>query len=156
MPTRRIVLLSSAAVLSGSRPAFPKIDKGPPLASGLVKEFVVTAHGKLERTETMLAANPGLLNATWDWGGGDFETGLGGASHMGAREIALFLIGKGTRMDLFAAAMLGRLDIVRAGVAAFPAAAKSLGPHGIPLIQHARKGGSEAQEIVKYLESLEA
>src|SRR5438874_9490454 len=53
----------------------------PALASDLVKEFVIAAHGNLEKTRTMLAAEPGLVNATWDWGGGDFEQAIGGAGH---------------------------------------------------------------------------
>ncbi|MBM3814081.1 MAG: ankyrin repeat domain-containing protein [Acidimicrobiia bacterium] len=120
----------------------------------LVKEFVSAAHAKLERTEEMLKQQPSLLNATWDWGGGDFETGLGGASHMGNREIAQLLIGKGARMDIFAAAMLGRLEIVHGMCEAFPGIHTSLGPHGITLLTHARKGGEPALEVAKYLESL--
>ncbi len=30
-----------------------------------------------------VAAQPALLNAAWDWGGGDFETALAGAAHRG-------------------------------------------------------------------------
>ena len=44
------------------------------------------AHTQFDATKALLAEHPALLNATWDWGGGDFETGLGGASHMGSRE----------------------------------------------------------------------
>ncbi len=40
----------------------------------------------------------------------DFEMGIGGAGHMGNRETAGFLIGQGARMDVFVAAMLGKLD----------------------------------------------
>ncbi|MBK5291441.1 MAG: ankyrin repeat domain-containing protein [Acidobacteriia bacterium] len=130
------------------------VDKGPPLDVALVKEFVGAAHGKFERTEEMLTSQPALLNATWDWGGGDFETGLGGASHMGNQEIARFLIGKGARMDVFAAAMLGELAIVQAMCKAFPNLHRSLGPHKIPLIAHARRGGPAAAEVVKYIEAL--
>ena len=131
-----------------------KVDKGPPLDSALVKEFVGVAHGKFERTESMLASQPALLNATWDWGEGDFETGLNGASHMGNQEIARFLIGQGARMDIFAAAMLGELAIVQALCKAFPNIHRSLGPHKIPLIAHAKRGGPAAVEVVKFLESL--
>ncbi len=97
---------------------------------------------------------PALINATWDWGGGDWETGLGGASHMGRRDIALYLLGHNARMDVFAAAMLGKLEIVKAAVAAFPSLAKVPGPHGIPLIVHARKGGEEAKSVLEFLERL--
>ncbi len=104
----------------------------------------------------MLAEQPALLNATWDWGGGDFETGLGGAGHMGNRDIAEFLIGQGARMDIFAAAMLGKLDIIRAMLGAWPSLLQSKGPHGIPLLRHARAGGEAAKAVVDYLQSLGA
>ncbi|MCG8607382.1 ankyrin repeat domain-containing protein [bacterium] len=100
----------------------------------------------------MLEEQPTLVNATWDWGGGDWETSLGGASHMGRRDIALFLLENNARVDIFAAAMLGQLEIVKE--AAFPAIHKVPGPHEIPLIAHAPKGGEHAAEVLKYLESL--
>jgi hypothetical protein len=127
-----------------------------PLKPGLVKEFVVAAHVDLDKTKAMLAETPSLLNATWDWGGGDFEMAIGGAGHMGRRDIALFLIGQGGRFDLFVAAMLGRLDIVKPMLTAFPHLADSKGPHGIPLMVHAQKGGQEAEEVAAFLEGLKA
>lgn len=61
----------------------------PALPADLVKEFVGVAHVNLEKTKSMLAAEPGLVNATWDWGGGDFEQAIGGAGHMGRKDIAI-------------------------------------------------------------------
>ncbi len=104
----------------------------------------------------MLAETPSLLNATWDWGGGDFEMAIGGAGHMGRRDIALFLISQGGRFDLFVAAMLGRLDVVKPMLTAFPHLADSKGPHGIPLMVHAQKGGQEAAEVAAFLEGLKS
>ena len=78
----------------------------------LVAEFVGNAHGDLNRVKELLAGEPGLINATWDWGGGDFETALGAASHMGRRDIAEFLLANGARLDIFAAAMLGHFQQV--------------------------------------------
>jgi hypothetical protein len=127
-----------------------------PLKPELVKEFVVAAHVDLEKTKALLAETPSLLNATWDWGGGDFEMAIGGAGHMGRRDIALFLISQGGRFDLFVAAMLGRLDVVKPMLTAFPHLAESKGPHGIPLMVHAQKGGQEAAEVAAFLESLKA
>ena len=147
MLSRRNLLVAMPGVVLAQR-----MDKGPALEASLVKEFVIAAHAKLERTEQMLAENPKVINCTWDWGGGDFETGLGGASHMGAKEIAQMLLTKGARMDLFAAAMLGKVEIIRAAVQAFPGIQQVAGPHGITLLAHARKGGSE--ETIRYLESL--
>lgn len=125
----------------------------PALAPGLVQEFVGNAHGDLNRVQELLAQEPALINACWDWGGGDFETGLGAAAHMGRKDIANFLLEKGARLDLFAAAMLGKLDIVTATLTTFPDAINTLGPHGIPLIAHAQAGGDEAKEVLDYLET---
>lgn len=137
-------------------PRAARVDKGPPLEDSLVKEFVGAAHGNLDRTRELLTASPGLINATWDWGGGDFETALGGASHMGNREIALFLLGRGARMDLFAAAMLGNLEIVKAAVSSIAGIQNVRGPHGITLLAHAKRGGVEAQAVAEFLKSLPA
>ncbi len=123
------------------------------LASDLVNRFVNDAHGDLESVKEMLAAEPALVNAAWDWGGGDWETGLGAAAHMGRRDIAEFLLENGARLDLFAAAMLGKLDIVQAVVADDPSVIDLPGPHGIKLLVHARKGGKEAAEVVKFLQA---
>ena len=127
----------------------------PALEVNLVQEFVAKAHGDLDRVKELLAQEPSLINSTWDWGGGDFETALGAASHMGRRDIAKFLLENGARLDLFAAAMLGKLEIIQAALAAVPTAIKIAGPHGIPLIAHAKAGGDEANEVLEYLESLQ-
>jgi len=117
----------------------------------LVQAFVGNAHGDLERVRSLLEQEPGLLNAAWDWGGGDWETALGAASHMGRRDIALFLLDKGARIDLFAAAMLGKIEIVKSMLVDNPNLKDTLGPHGIPLINHAKAGGDEASDVVELL-----
>jgi hypothetical protein len=128
-------------------------EKPPPLATDLVQEFVIKAHGEdLEAVRTMLETDPALANSTWDWGGGDWETALGGAAHMGRREIALFLLERGARLDVFAAAMLGETEIVRAMLSAWPELRDTPGPHGIPLLAHAKAGGEHAQGVVELLE----
>ena len=132
------------------------MDRPPALDPELVQEFVIKAHGDLDRVGQLLEQEPRLVNATWDWGGGDWETGLGGAAHMGRKDIARYLLAHGARIDLFAAAMLGKLEIVKAVIAAFPDARNVPGPHGIPLLAHARAGGDEAADVVRYLESLES
>lgn len=131
------------------------MDSPAALESALVKEFVSVAHGSLPAVQNLLEAEPRLLNAVWDWGGGDFESALGAAGHMGRRDIAEFLLARGARTDLFVAAMLGHLDVVRAIVTAHPEAARSLGPHGISLKAHARAGGEQARPVLEYLETLE-
>jgi hypothetical protein len=130
-----------------------ELEKKPVLKLDLVEEFVGKAHGDLDRVKELLAQEPALINATWDWGGGDWETALGAAAHMGRRDIALYLLSCGARIDVFAAAMLGKLDVVKAVLNAFPEARHVKGPHGIPLIAHAQAGGAEAASVFDYLQS---
>jgi len=143
-------LLAQTSPPPGASPAIP--DRGPQIESVRVKEFVIAGHANLDKVKEMLAAQPALINATWDWGGGDFETALGGASHMGRADIAEVLLAHNARMDLFAAAMLGKIEIVKAAVAAFPQIVHVPGPHRIPLIAHAEKGG--AAVVVDFLRPL--
>ena len=131
------------------------MDTPASLSPETVQEFVGKAHGDLNRVQELLAQEPRLANACWDWGGGDWETALGAAAHMGRRDIAALLLSHGARLDLFAAAMLGHLDVVKAILAANPDARRHPGPHGIPLIAHAKSGGAASAAVVEYLESLD-
>lgn len=133
---------------------FAQPDSAGPLDLDMVNEFVGAAHNNLAKTKKMLAKVPALARASWDWGQGDWETGLGGASHTGSPDIARYLLNNGARMDLFAAAVLGELEIVKAVVTAFPGALDVPGPHGIPLIEHALAGGKGAKPVADYLSSL--
>jgi hypothetical protein len=126
-------------------------EQPPPLEPELVRDFVAKAHGDLESVTQLLESEPALVNASWDWGGGDWETGLGAAAHMGRRDIALFLLERGARMDVFAAAMLGETEIVRAMLGASPELREARGPHGIPLLDHAKAGGEQAHAVVELL-----
>src|SRR5678815_5734931 len=130
------------------------MDHKPALEATLVQAFVVKSHADLERVKELLAQEPALINASWDWGGGDWETGLGGAAHMGRSDIANYLLDHGARLDLFAAAMLGKLEIVQAALETYPEAINIPGPHGIPLIAHAQAGGDNAIQVYEYLKSL--
>src|SRR6266700_5221919 len=49
----------------------------------LVKSFVGLAHNdaNLDRIAEMIARDPKLVFATWDWGGGDWESVLGDSAH---------------------------------------------------------------------------
>ena len=118
-----------------------------------VEAFVAKAHGDLEYVRAALQEESALVNAAWDWGGGDWETALGAAAHMGRRQIALLLLEHGARLDLFAAAMLGYFDIVSAVLADFPDMRDAKGPHGIPLVEHARAGGEDARAVLELLET---
>jgi hypothetical protein len=125
----------------------------PALESELVRDFVANAHGDLEAVRKALADEPAFANASWDWGGGDWETALGAAAHMGRRDIAQLLLRYGARLDVFAAAMLGETEVVRAILAAQPEVRNSLGPHGIPLRAHAKAGGEPARPVLELLDS---
>jgi hypothetical protein len=118
----------------------------------VVSEMVTVAHGNLNRVRELLSNRPALANAAWDWGFGDWETPLGAAAHVGNREIAALLLAAGARPTIFSAAMLGQLDVVKAFVAAAPGIQRTRGPHGIPLLAHAKAGG--AADMVRYLESM--
>ncbi len=137
-------------------PKFKPTFRKPQLGTILVQDFVIFAHGDLDNVKVVLDKYPAVLNATMDWGGGDWESAMGGASHMGRRDIAEYLIEKGARVDVFAAAMLGHLDAVKALLAARPKLIDSKGPHGIPLIAHAKAGGKESATVLAFLESLTA
>jgi hypothetical protein len=129
------------------------MESKPALEATLVHQFVSNAHGNLEKVKELLEQEPTLINAAWDWGGGDWETGLGAAAQMGRRDIAIFLLDHGARLDLFAAAMLGKLDVVKATLDAFPEARNVVGPHGIPLLAHAQAGGEDAAAVLEFLKS---
>jgi hypothetical protein len=130
-------------------------DAQPQLDPAKVQAFVASAHGDLDVVRTLREEEPALVNAAWDWGGGDWETGLGAAAHMGRRQIALYLLEHGARLDLFAAAMLGYFDVVTAILSDFPEMRDALGPHGIPLVEHARVGGADARAVLELLEATE-
>ena len=149
---------------AGSQPAAPpsleemvaaqRKKKGPPLEESMVRDLVAYAHSDLEKVKAIIGQQPKIVNCVFDWGGGDYETALGAASHMGRRDIALHLLANNARLDIFAATMLGKLDIVKASLAAFPDALNTPGPHGIPLIKHAEMGGDEAKTVLEFLQTL--
>ena len=145
------VAASSPASVSTPPPPAPGTEpKRPhPLDSKLVGDFVRAGHSTLPKVKTMLAETPGLIHASWDWGNGDFESALGGAAHMGNREIALHLLNAGARIDAFTAAMLGETNLVAALIRCSPAVANARGPHTLSLLHHAAQSGKvELAEII--------
>jgi hypothetical protein len=137
-------------------PGFKPRWNNPQLNRTLVADFVIYAHSELEMVKKLLAKEPKLLHAAMDWGAGDFETALGGASHMGRRDVVEFLLSQGARIDLFCAAMLGRLDAVKAFLTLEPKLIDAKGPHGISLHIHAFMGGEPAKPTLDYLQSVKA
>jgi hypothetical protein len=137
-----------------SPPSFKPSWKKQQINRVLVQDFVIYAHSDLEMVKKLLDKEPALLNATMDWGGGDWETGLGGASHMGRRDIVAYLLERGARIDLFCAAMMGRLDAVKSFLTLEPRLIDAKGPHGFTLHFHAQVGGKEAEPVLDYLQSI--
>ena len=117
-----------------------------------MREVVYYAHSDLLKVEQLISESPHLINATVDWGDGDFESALGAASHVGNPEIANFLIDKGARIDLFTMAMLGYSDSVINILERNPKTLKMIGPHGFTLLHHSEIGVS-SPELSDYLQA---
>jgi hypothetical protein len=135
-----------------TKPLRPEPQRGPRQDLALVQAFVQAGHAdrNLARVQEYLSQDPKLVLAAWDWGGGDWETALGGASHTGSREMARYLLSQGARIDTFCAAMLGERQVVAALVASDPSVVAVKGPHGYTLLYHAAISGDVAiAEILK-------
>lgn len=145
------VLIAPGALFAQEMKDKPKVEKPPALDPDLVKSFVGAAHADFAKTQELLKQEPNLLYSMWDWGGGDFETGLEGAGHVGSKEIAKFLIAQGARPNIFVLTMLGQTEIVKAVLETYPELLNSKGPHGYTLLHHAEKGEGDAEELLKYL-----
>jgi hypothetical protein len=137
-------------------PKFQPAWKKPQINRVLAQDFVIYAHSDLAMVKKLVEKEPALLNAAVDWGAGDWETALGGASHLGNREIALYLIERGARMDIFACAMLGQLEVVKALLTLQPKLIDAKGPHGFGLHWHANMGGKDSAKTLEYLQSVKA
>ena len=123
----------------------------------LVFAFVRAGHFSLEKVKEMVSQDPKLVYAAWDWGGGDWETALGGASHVGQREIARYLLSQGARIDCFCAAMLGEREVITSMLASNPSVAATKGPHGFTLLYHAAISGDVViAQAIKTLLAAEA
>ena len=135
-------------------PDFKPSWKNPQINRTLVQDFVIYAHFDLDMVKKLLDREPGLINGTIDWGKGDWETGLGGASHMGRRDIVEFLLERGARIDIFCAAMMGQLEAVKAFLTLQPKLIEAKGPHGFSLHFHAQVGQKQAEPVLDYLQSI--
>ena len=131
-----------------------KQDKPAPLDKEIVKEFVGVSHGKFDRCKEMLENDHLLLHASHDLGGGDFESGIEAAGHVGNKEIANYLLSKGARYNIFLASMFDHIEVVKQVLTFNPGLLNSKGPHGFTMLHHARKG--EAKAVEEYLLSLGA
>jgi ankyrin repeat protein len=146
-------ILAAPYLLSGQTAPLKEILRADPLPAEKVKEFVAAGHNNLDKVKTLLLEFPTLLYATWDLGGGDFETALEGAGHVGNKDIANHLIKLGARTNMFVLTMLGKTQIVKPYLEAFPEYLSARGPHGLTLLHHAQRGGDDAKELLEYLQS---
>ena len=155
----RKVFLSRFSMAAGTTVFMPSslfsqaAPKAEPLPPDKVKAFVGAGHNDLTKVKSLLAEFPSLLYATWDWGGGDFETAIEGAGHVGTKEVANFLIEAGARTNLFVLAMLGKTQLVKSWLETYPGYINAKGPHGFSLLHQAQRGGEDAKELVDYLQS---
>lgn len=129
-------------------------DENPQLDKELVQEFVRKSHSDINKVKELLEEHPTLLNAAHDWKFGDFETGLGAATHMGLKELVKYFLEKGAQANIFTATLFGRMDIVKPMLDFSPISLHAKGPHGLTLLHHAIKGGDDALEVKEYLKSL--
>jgi hypothetical protein len=141
----------TAAPATPGTPRRPPPPKPPSLPPDKVQAAVGQAHRSLEGVRKLVEETPLLANACWDWGGGDFETPLQAAAHTGQVEIAEYLLSKGARLDVFAAAMLGQLGFVQAAFATYPNAGEIHGPHGFTLVHCATESGARGKPVLDWL-----
>ncbi len=136
--------IKNTLTIGGALTVSPMLIAGNPDADlfGLdeVKEFVFAAHSDFEKTKRIINQKPLLLNCTNQAQRGDFETAIGGASHMGRHDIAQMLLRKGARLDMFSLTFLGYLDHVKDLIQKNPNHLLAPGPHGFTLLHHARVG----------------
>ena len=106
-----------------------------------IRDFVIAGHGNFNKVKQILAERPEFLNVAFEWGPGDTETALQGASHVGSRQIAEYLLAQGAPMEICTAAMLGRQAEVEQFLQDNPELIHSHGAHRISLLTHAALSG---------------
>ena len=147
--TSSLLPTTSRALADTTQPAQ---QEPAPYSRDLVKEFVIAGHGNFVKTQSMLQDHPNLIFSKFDWGNGDFEAAIEGAGHVGNKEIAEFLIDAGSRVTLYVLTMLGRTDLVKPVLEAYPKLIFAYGPHGFTLLHHAKVGGEAGKELYSYLQ----
>jgi len=114
-----------------------------------VRDFVIAGHSDLDKVQVMLNETPALLNAAYEWKDNDTETAVQAAAHMGHVAIAEFLLAQGAPLEIYTAAMLGRLPDVERLLSEDPELIHATGAHGIPLLTHAAHSNNLA--LIKLL-----
>ncbi len=105
-----------------------------------ITAFVFAAHNDFDATKKIVDAKPLILNCANQIARGDFETAVGGAAHMGRKDIADLLVERGARLDIFSLTFLGHVDFVKQMIELTPQYLKAPGPHGFTLLHHAKVG----------------
>ena len=93
----------------------------------------------MDKVKPLLEEHPTLLNAAHDWQGGDFETGLGAASHVGHKELVRYFLEKGAQANIFTACLFGKMDIVKPMLTAYPSVLHAKGPSWVYFVSSCRK-----------------
>lgn len=135
-------------------PQFQPRWKNPQINRTLIQDFVVFAHTDLDMVKRLLEKEPALSLAIINWGAGDWESALGAGAHCGRHDIVELLLEFGARPDIFCAAMLGQVDVVRTMIKHQPKLIDVKGPHGFTLHFHAQVGGDQSADVLDYLQTV--
>ncbi|MGI9546996.1 MAG: hypothetical protein ACR2MM_07160 [Flavobacteriaceae bacterium] len=151
---KRKRFIQSCAGITGAAlitPNFIHASSGKELFNtDLIDEFVLAAHRDLDQTKKLIDNHPLILNCTSQIRRGDFETAIGGASHMGREDIAQLLVERGARLDIFNLCFLGYTEVVKQLIEISPNYLTAYGPHGFTLLHHAKMG--EQHEFASWLQ----
>lgn len=129
----------------------PARQEPPPIPVNIVKDFVGAGHRDLGKVQSMVADYPNIVHSKYDWGNGDFESAIEGSGHVGNRAITEYLIEQGSRVSLFTLAALGKGELVKPVLEAYPKLIFANGPHGFTLLHHAKQAGKEGEDLYNYL-----
>ncbi len=162
VPIPNVIYSKNIAKLKDVTQSATTVSKSyPAIGEEIVSEVVGVSHFNLDRLKELVNKRPELARATWDWGFGDWETAIGAASHVGRKDIVDYLLKMGARPDIFTFAMLGVSETVKSMIEFSPGLQRTLGPHGISLLQHVKNGIAskvspldEANKLVDYLVAL--
>ncbi|WP_202927969.1 hypothetical protein [Cyclobacterium roseum] len=128
----------------------------PNITPEIIEEVVGKSHFDLDRVKELVEKRPELSRSVWEWRFGDFESAIGAASHVGRRDIALYLMSKGARPTVFTFAMLGHFQVIKSIAEASKGIQEVTGPHGISLLDHAYAGRRMKDKMTKSeIENLE-
>lgn len=114
------------------------------MSSEIVRELVMAAHGDLEKVKELANEHSDLLDSAHEWRPNMTESPLEAAAHTGRREIAEFLLEKGAKPIIVAAAMLGDNDAFEQLLTEDPDRIREIGAHNFSLMFHAALGGNQA------------